>query len=67
MTENGRAYIRSIKKDISVPLLSRTASGSDLLALDIKASRIFASAPNFPKDYADSLFEQEYSAPPLLL
>ncbi|OES43709.1 nucleotidyltransferase [Domibacillus iocasae] len=67
MTENGRAYIRSIKKDIPVPLLSRTASGSNLLALDIKAARIFASAPNFPKDYADSLFEQEYSAPPLLL
>ncbi|MET1030078.1 nucleotidyltransferase [Domibacillus tundrae] len=67
MTENGRAYIRSIKKEMLVPLVSRTASASDLLALDIKAARVFASAPNLPKDYADSLLEQEYSTPPLLL
>ncbi|WP_046175143.1 nucleotidyltransferase [Domibacillus indicus] len=67
MTEAGRAYIRSVKKDIQVPLISRTASGSSLLSLDLKASRVFASAPRLPGEYAHSLLKQEYSTPPILL
>jgi predicted nucleotidyltransferase len=67
MTENGRGYIRTIKKDMSVPLLSRTAAGADLLALDIKASRVYAAAPTAPAHYMEQLLDQEFSAPPILL
>lgn len=67
MTENGRAYIRSIKKNLDVPLISRTAAGSGLLALDIKAARVFASASGAEESYVHLLLDQEYSMPPILL
>ncbi|WP_050181540.1 nucleotidyltransferase [Domibacillus robiginosus] len=67
MNENGRAYIRSVKKELEVPLLSRTAAAGSLLALDIKASRVFASASHVSENYVRSLLEQEYSVPPILL
>lgn len=67
MTENGRTYIRSIKKNLDVPLISRTAAGSDLLSLDIKAARVFAAASGAEESYIHSLLDQEYSMPPILL
>ncbi|OXS78457.1 nucleotidyltransferase [Domibacillus enclensis] len=67
MTETGRAYIRSIKKELAVPLISRTASGRHLLELDVKASRVYAAASGIPEHDTASLLEQEFSRPPLLL
>ncbi|OLN21482.1 hypothetical protein BTO30_14720 [Domibacillus antri] len=67
MTQNGRAYIRSIKKEMTIPLLSRTAAGSDMLALDIKAARVYATLPSAPSSYTGQLLDQEFSAPPFLL
>lgn len=67
MTESGRAYVRSVKKDISVPFVSRTAAGLDLLSLDLKASRVYASAFDAPPAYTAALLDQEFSFPPILL
>ncbi|OAH53673.1 MULTISPECIES: nucleotidyltransferase [Bacillaceae] len=67
MTENGRSYIRAIKKEMAVPLLSRTAAAVDLLSLDIKASRVYAAASTAPAHYTEQLLDHEFSAPPILL
>ncbi|OMP68509.1 nucleotidyltransferase [Domibacillus epiphyticus] len=66
MNGNGRSYIRLIKNEITVPLISRTAAGTPFLELDIKASRVYASAPSAPAHYTERLLNHEFSAPPIL-
>lgn len=67
MTEKGRSYIHTIKKEIAVPFLSRTAADVDLLSLDIKASRVYAAVPTAPAHYIEQLLDHEFSLPPVLL
>lgn len=42
MSENGRSYLRSVKKELKLPLVSRVASLQDAsLAMDIKSTDIY--------------------------
>ncbi|WP_338753888.1 nucleotidyltransferase [Bacillus sp. FJAT-52991] len=62
MNRHGREYMKSIKKEISLPLIARAAAHKDLLALDIKASDVYMQGAQTP-----SLINSEFTQPPILL
>ena len=42
MSDAGRAYLNSIKKDLELPLISRAAAGAEQAELDIRSSQVYA-------------------------
>ncbi|WP_203362213.1 nucleotidyltransferase [Bacillus sp. REN10] len=62
MNEHGREYMNKMKKEISLPLITRAASHKELLALDIKASDVFMQGVQTPE-----LLNIEFTHPPVLL
>ncbi|WP_100330812.1 nucleotidyltransferase [Bacillus xiapuensis] len=61
MNRIGQEYIRSIKKKLSIPLISRTAAYKELLALDVKATEVYLQGLRIP-----SLLDSEFKQPPIL-
>ncbi|NRD78765.1 nucleotidyltransferase [Bacillus sp. BRMEA1] len=66
MTTAGKAYLNQMKKNFSLPLISRVSSykGKELL-LDIKATRIYAvGLPDLQKK---AMLQQEFQQPPIFI
>lgn len=62
MNDRGQAYLRTLKKKSAVPLLSRFASSTDLLAtLELRASRAYL-AP-LPQEIRQKRMDEEFKAP----
>lgn len=62
MNESGQLYLRSLKKKATIPILSRFASSTDLLAtLELKASRAYL-AP-LPQEEKHARMDEEFKAP----
>ncbi|TYS15668.1 nucleotidyltransferase [Rossellomorea vietnamensis] len=67
MTETGRQYLNHIKKDLSLPLISKLSSADrDLISLDVKAAEIFSLGAIEP-GHQMKLLEQEFKQPPIYL
>ena len=66
MNSKGRGYLSHIKKEISLPLVSKvSAYPAELLALDIKASNVYAHV--LPEPNRSKLLAMEYGQPPIYL
>lgn len=66
MNSKGRGYLSHIKKEMSLPLVSRvSAYPAELLALDIKASNVYAHV--LPEPNRSKLLAMEYGQPPIYL
>ncbi|MGD6816291.1 nucleotidyltransferase [Metabacillus sp. 113a] len=66
MNESGQRYLGSVKKTLSVPLISNVnAFNHPALELDIKASAVYAMG--FPQSMRAQLLKTEYSTPPIRL
>ncbi|WP_062105175.1 nucleotidyltransferase [Bacillus niameyensis] len=65
MTNNGREYLRKIKKDLPITLISKISSqDNDMLSLDIKATDIYAHALKEP--FRSKLRALEFEQPPII-
>lgn len=65
MTSIGRKYLRKIKKELPIDLISKvSAYDNEMLTLDIKASSIFAQPLKEP--FRTDLAEHEFNQPPIL-
>ena len=66
MTTNGREYLNKVKKDLSLPLVSKLSSFKESeINLDVKAARVYAlGVPNHLKN---ELFKQEFNQPPIYI
>jgi len=65
MSEKGRKYLNSIKKELQVPLISKISGfQNDMLLLDLKASDIYALA--LPEPERSALLKLEFAQPPIL-
>ncbi|MBS4193877.1 nucleotidyltransferase [Lederbergia citri] len=65
MNEHGREYLRKIKKELQVPLISKVSSfQNDMLLLDLKASNVYALA--LPEPERSTLLKHEFAQPPIL-
>ncbi|WP_110112940.1 nucleotidyltransferase [Bacillus sp. CGMCC 1.16541] len=66
MSQTGRTYLKKIKKQVELPLVS-TVSQCDIpsLALDIQATNVYSMSLTEP--YRTSLMLKEYNTPPILL
>ncbi|WP_100403127.1 nucleotidyltransferase [Bacillus sp. FJAT-42315] len=62
MNGHGRAYMKTIKKELSLPLIARAAAHKELLALDMKASDVYMQGVQTPQ-----LLNSEFTQPPILL
>ncbi|OZI12371.1 hypothetical protein CEW92_07825 [Bacillaceae bacterium SAS-127] len=62
MNGRGREYMKSIKKELSLPLIARVAAHKELLALDMKASDVYMQGVQTPQ-----LLNNEFTQPPILL
>ncbi|PWW27491.1 putative nucleotidyltransferase [Cytobacillus oceanisediminis] len=66
MSKIGREYLNKHKADLPLPLISRVSSRvSDLLHLDIKASRVYALGVKGRQQQI--LLEQEFKQPPIMI
>jgi hypothetical protein len=66
MSKIGREYLNRHKADLPLPLISRVSSRvSDLLHLDIKASRVYALGVKGRQQQI--LLEQEFKQPPIMI
>ncbi|MHC0037280.1 nucleotidyltransferase [Pseudoneobacillus sp. C159] len=67
MTVKGQTYLNHKKKSFNVPLITRVSSEKDHfdLALDIKASQLYAFGLNEP--YQSELLDIEYKHAPIIL
>ncbi|CAH2713375.1 tRNA(Met) cytidine acetate ligase [Neobacillus rhizosphaerae] len=66
MTTRGKSYLNKIKKDISLPLISKLSSfkGKEIL-LDVKAARVYSlGVPNHLKN---EMIKQEFQQPPIFI
>lgn len=60
----GQEYLNSIKKNVSIPIVSRVSSFSnEQIRLDIKASNVYASC--LPEPSRSNMLKQEFSNPPI--
>lgn len=60
----GQKYLNKIKKLVQIPIVSRLSTFSNTqMALDIKASKVFASCLTEP--YRSQIIQREYSTPPI--
>jgi predicted nucleotidyltransferase len=66
-TEKGQQYLRHIKKDVEVPIISNVSSKHDdpMLKLDLKASSAYALG--YPVDVRTQMLHLEYKAQPIKL
>ncbi|MEH7436025.1 nucleotidyltransferase [Neobacillus drentensis] len=66
MTANGREYLNKVKKDLSLPLVSKLSSFKENeIDLDVKAARVYAlGVPNHLKN---EMFKQEFTQPPIYI
>ncbi|MGV2942125.1 nucleotidyltransferase [Mesobacillus sp. LC4] len=65
-TEKGRSYLNTMKKDFSLPLVSKLSGFSDPdIELDIKASKIYALGQSGKGQ--EQLFSEEFGRPPIML
>lgn len=66
MSQTGRQYIKYVKKDMSVPIVSTVSQckHTDLL-LDIKATNIYSSPLKEP--IRSQFLKQEYTQPPIMI
>lgn len=65
-TSTGRNYLRTMKKEISLPIVSKLSSFSDPdIDLDVKASRIYSLG--LQDEGQKRLLAEEYSRPPIML
>ncbi|MDQ0215224.1 putative nucleotidyltransferase [Oikeobacillus pervagus] len=65
MNETGKTYLNQIKKQVSIPLITKISAFKELIAFDIKATKIysFALAPEFRQ----KLLESEWKQSPLIV
>ncbi|WP_078547335.1 nucleotidyltransferase [Litchfieldia alkalitelluris] len=64
MSQKGQHYLSSIKKDISVPVISKLSSfTNEMIQLDINAA--YAYSMTLPEPIRSNFLLQEYSTPPL--
>ncbi|MFJ5622222.1 nucleotidyltransferase [Peribacillus loiseleuriae] len=62
MNPNGREYLRKIKKNLPLPLISRLSAFNDpSIQLDIRASQVYALGLSQP--YQHLLMQREYGSP----
>lgn len=62
MNPNGREYLRKIKKDLPIPLISRLSAFNDpSIQLDIRASQVYALGLSQP--FQHLLMQREYESP----
>lgn len=66
MNKNGQAYLQSIKKDLSLPLVSRVAAKKDdtMLALDLKAANLYYLG--LQSSYAQKMIGSDYKIAPII-
>ncbi|MFS0614913.1 nucleotidyltransferase [Lederbergia ruris] len=65
MSHSGQKYLRSIKKDLEIPLISKvSAQQNQMLALDIKATQIYAHG--LQESFRSKLRDYEYKQPPIM-
>lgn len=63
MNANGQRYISSIKKSLSLPLISRVAAVSDpILALDLKATQMYQLGI---EQFSTQKIGEDYKTPPI--
>ncbi|KRG14148.1 hypothetical protein ACA30_12735 [Virgibacillus soli] len=66
MSQSGQKYLSAIKKDLEIPLISRvSAQQNQMLALDIKATHIYAHGLAEP--YRSKLLDLDYRQPPIMM
>ncbi|GLB61207.1 nucleotidyltransferase [Cytobacillus sp. NCCP-133] len=66
MSNKGREYLNKQKADFALPLISRISSQlTDLLKLDIKASRVYALGVK--GKHQQTLLHQEFKQPPIII
>ncbi len=66
MSQSGQKYLSAIKKDLEIPLISRvSAQQNQMLALDIKATHIYAHGLSEP--YRSKLLDLDYRQPPIMM
>lgn len=65
MTKLGQAYISSIKKELSLPLISRVGANNDpCLALDVRATDMYRLGMSL---ISDKKIDEDYQSPPIRL
>ncbi|HEY9576369.1 MAG TPA: nucleotidyltransferase [Pseudobacillus sp.] len=65
MNRQGREYLNKVKKEMSVPLITKTATFKDMLAFDLKAAEIYALG--LPSYSSHSLLQSEFNEHPVIL
>ncbi|WP_325050513.1 nucleotidyltransferase [Falsibacillus albus] len=66
MNEKGRKYLGMVKKELSLPMISKLSSAKqEDIHLDIRASNVYAQG--LPEPYKAKLMKMEYSQPPIQL
>ncbi|MBO0994262.1 nucleotidyltransferase [Bacillus sp. SD088] len=66
MSDVGQKYLRSIKKDLQIPLISKvSAQQNQMLALDIKATHMYAQG--LPEPYRTKMRDLDYRQPPIMI
>ena len=64
MTQTGQQYLKRIKKELELPLVSTLSSFSDeIMELDIKATSTYAMC--FPEPIRSNFIKAEFSTPPI--
>ena len=65
MTKAGQAYISSIKKELSLPLISRVGANNDAcLALDLRATDMYQLGISL---FSTKKIDEDYQSPPIRL
>ncbi|MGG3804315.1 nucleotidyltransferase [Metabacillus fastidiosus] len=65
MSENGRRYLKNIKKDLPIPLIAKVSAFSHPgLTIDIKAAHTYNQI--FPEPLRSHLLKAEFSTPPIM-
>jgi predicted nucleotidyltransferase len=66
MTTRGKEYLNKMKKDFSIPLVSKLSSFKEKeILLDVKAARVYCLG--VPSHLRNELFLQEYKQPPIFV
>ncbi|MBM4764046.1 nucleotidyltransferase [Bacillus sp. B15-48] len=65
MTKAGREYLHMNKNHFTLPVISKVSANSDLLELDIRASRMYSLG--LPIEKQNELLKLEFSQPPIYI
>lgn len=64
MSDQGQAYLNSIKKDLELPIVSTLSQHDDpLLKLDVRAADCYALG--YPETFREEKLREEYATPPI--